>query len=136
MKQYSLQYSFVGQLVMWGCIVLLLGLASCLSSPAKEHTPSVLLSQNQMTELLMDIHIAEAALNFKRNLGQAIHEEKQQYFDAVFRNHGLTQELFEENLNYYNRFPDKMEVMYDSITKRLERMQSETEQTLQGLSAE
>lgn len=100
---------------------------SCKEKTENEAHPKVLLSEAQMIDIILDVHLVEGALNFKRNLGQSMDDQKNLYFDQLFREHGISQRLFQNNLFYYNRIPKQMENIYDSVTRRLERMQEEIE---------
>jgi hypothetical protein len=100
---------------------------ACKNKAETEARPAVLLSEKQMIDIILDVHLVEGALNFKRNLGQSMDDQKNLYFDELFREHGISQRLFQNNLFYYNRIPKQMEGIYDSVTRRLERMQEEIE---------
>lgn len=104
-------------------VILFLLQSSCTQDKKKDEIPSVLLNVEQMEEIILDIHLAEGTLNFKRNIGQNLDEQKNLYFDQLFREHGVNQRIFEQNLLFYNRNPKQMDVIYDSVIKRLERMQ-------------
>lgn len=105
----------------------LFNMNACKNKAETEARPTVLLSEKQMIDIILDVHLVEGALNFKRNLGQSMDDQKNLYFDELFREHGISQRLFQNNLFYYNRIPKQMEGIYDSVTRRLERMQEEIE---------
>lgn len=108
-------------------LFLIINMLACKEKTENEAHPKVLLSEAQMIDIILDVHLVEGALNFKRNLGQSMDDQKNLYFDQLFREHGISQRLFQDNLFYYNRIPMQMENIYDSVTRRLERMQEEIE---------
>lgn len=114
----SLRY-LVGLLALLGMMV---SFVCCHRTNDEPKKPAILLNEEQMTAVLLDVHLVESLISTKRNIGQ--HEEqKEAYFDLVFRKHGISKQLFDDNVLYYNRFPVMMERVYDSVTRRLERIQ-------------
>ncbi len=111
--------NLVGLLAILGMLV---SIVCCHRTNDEPTRPAILLNEEQMSAVLLDIHLVESLISTKRNIGQ--HEDqKEAYFDLVFRKHGLSKQLFDDNVLYYNRFPNMMEGIYDSVTRRLERMQ-------------
>lgn len=82
------------------------------------------LSENQMIQLFVDAQLVEGALAFKRNKGSNITELKHNYYEIMFINHGITEKVFEENIAYYNQFPEVMEKMYDEVLANLSKTKS------------
>jgi hypothetical protein len=92
---------------------------SCARNKTEFPEPDLLLSEEQMIDVIQDVHLAEATLNFKRNIGQVFDRNKTIYFDRIFVEHGLTPEIFEKNLLYYNQKPEVMEKIYEEVIARL-----------------
>lgn len=86
--------------------------------------PALLLSEKQMIDLLTDVHVIEASMNFRRNLGQSMDDRKTVFFDSLFKIYGITPELLEQNLRYYNENPDQMDRIYESVIEKLSALQS------------
>lgn len=87
--------------------------------------PSVLLSEPQMVEIMMDVQIMENAINYRRGKGMKMYKLKAEGFDAIFSHYGITDSIFIENVNYYNSTPERMKNIMDSVCAHLERMQEE-----------
>jgi len=90
--------------------------------------PDHLLSEDEMVSILTDVQIAEAALIYRRT-----HRIEQQGFreaayQKIFSNYGITAKILNENINYYNNDPEKMEVIYEKVLAKLSRMQGEIEE--------
>lgn len=106
-------------------IVFVLFLVSCKPEIVlKIDKPDLFLSENQMIQLFVDAQLVEGALAFKRNKGSNITELKHNYYEIMFINHGITEKVFEENIAYYNQFPEVMEKMYDEVLANLSKTKS------------
>jgi len=94
------------------------------------------LTEKQMIEIIKEIQITEAALNYKRNIGSSVEENKDLYFDLVFKNHKITPEIFKENLLQYSKSPEKLEAIYDSVIISLTKMQDtlKIEESTEGIA--
>jgi hypothetical protein len=86
--------------------------------------PDLFLTEDQMVKLFTDAQLVEGALSFKRNKGTLIKDLKNDYYQAMFTNHGITDKIFEENVAYYNQFPEQMEKIYDEVLANLSKTQS------------
>jgi len=90
----------------------------------KIRKPDLFLTENQMVRLFVDAQLTEGALTLKRNKGNIIKEIKNAYYEKVFINNGVTEKVFEENIAYYNQFPEQMEKIYDEVLAELSKKQS------------
>lgn len=82
------------------------------------------LSETQMTQLIRDVQIAESAIYHKQNLGTHPDTLKKNYYDQVFKHHGLSPEIFKENMAYYSQYPELLERIYDSVIAQMKAMQN------------
>ena len=89
-------------------------MASC-EEKTEVTPPSVLLSEQQMTEVMTDVQILENAINYRRGKNIKVNNLKSRGFDAVFSHYGITDSIFLENLDYYNSNPEKMKTIMDSV---------------------
>lgn len=110
------------KIVTVGFLFLIMFVVACKNEVKKESTP-VRLTEAQMIRLLKDVQLAEASLSFQRNLGKNSDDQKDLYFDLVFKQNGLTPAILEENLFFYNRNPKNLERIYDSVIVSLKREQ-------------
>ena len=90
-------------------------LISCNENKSKVETPSVLLTEEQMVDVMIDVQIVESSINYKRSRSQNVNDYKQQAYDAVFSHHGITDSIFIENVNYYNENLPQMKNIMDSV---------------------
>jgi hypothetical protein len=106
-------------------IISVLFLVSCKPKvELKIDKPDLFLTENQMVQLFVDAQLVEGALAFKRNKGSNITELKHDYYQTMFINHGVTEKVFEENIAYYNQFPEVMEKLYDEVLADLSKTKS------------
>lgn len=106
-------------------IISLLFLASC-SSEKKKQAPEVLLSEEQMVDVMTDVQIMEGIVSYKRNSNQKTAYLKTIGYDTIFSHYGITDSIFEENIKYYNDVdPQTLIRIMDSVEVRLGRMKNQ-----------
>lgn len=109
-------------------ILLFCALLSLTYSCKKQLTknkPVIVLTEEQLIAVMTDAQILEAALNHKRNIGQSTTELKSVWYNQLFERYQITNQIFEDNLNYYAENPGKMESILEEVLARLSQMQSE-----------
>lgn len=104
-------------------LLAFLFLSSCKEDKTEARTPSVLLSQQQMVEVMTDVQILEQAINYRRGKNITTVNLKSKGFDAVFSHHGITDSIFLENIDYYNSNPLLMKNILDSVHANFKRIQ-------------
>lgn len=77
-----------------------------------------------MIDILTDVHVIEASMNFRRNLGQSMDDRKAVFFDSLFKIYGITPEILEHNMRYYNENPEQMDNIYQAVIEKLTALQS------------
>lgn len=110
-----------GLFILFTTFIIFLSVNSCKpkADPAGLK-PEVFLSEQQMIELITDISLAEAGINYLRNTNKPIDEFKEPLFSVILKKHGVTLKIFEDNLNWYNKDPETIEKIYDQALKNLE----------------
>lgn len=103
-------------------LTVLLLLMSCSDKKTEVTAPSVLLSEQQMIEVITDVQIIEQAINYRRGKNIKTINLKTKGFDAVFSHYGITDSIFYDNLDYYNSNPETMKVIMDSVNVYFEKM--------------
>ena len=95
---------------------------SC-SSEKKKQAPTVLLSENQMVDVITDVQIMESAIAYKKNINQPTEYMKTIGYDTLFSHYGITDSIFKANMvYYYDVEPLTLVRIYDSVEARLARM--------------
>jgi len=97
---------------------------SC-DSERKRPAPSVLLTEPQMVDVLMDVQIMEATISYKKNVNQKTEYLKTIGYDTLFSHYGITDSIFKENMKYYyDAEPQTLERIVDSVEARLLKMKN------------
>ena len=87
--------------------------------------PWGVLSRNEMVAVLLDVHVAEAAMKVVDTSAKRI--EKQEYYNIIFEKHNTTKEQFDKSLDWYARHPKVLVEIYDDVKKEAERLQERVE---------
>lgn len=98
-------------------------LASC--QEKEPETPSYLLSEDQMVDVMVDMHLLETAQNLKLMGADTTNRKYQQYFNAIFESHETSKADFDSSLFYYSTKTDQMNAIYDKVLEELYEMESE-----------
>lgn len=106
-------------------IFVIFFLVSCDGKP-KKPAPEVLLSEQQMVDVMTDVQIMEGIISYKRNSNQKTAYLKTVGYDTLFSHYGITDSIFEENIKYYNDVdPQTLIRILDSVEARLGKMKDQ-----------
>ncbi len=100
-------------------------LISCGNRKNEVISPSVLLSEQQMVDVMIDIQIIENAINHRNGRNVKTTNLKTKGYDALFYHYGITDSIFMENLDYYNDNPEMMKRVMDSVIVYFQKKQTE-----------
>ncbi len=104
-------------------LLLYIGLGILLTScePVEAHykkeAPDDLISEETMTQMLIDVHIIEGARSGTRILGDTV--PAKDYYDALYAKYEVTKAQYDTNFKYYSHFPTIMTDMYDVVIDSL-----------------
>ena len=84
-------------------------------------TPELLLTEEQMVDVLADSYLIEAQLNQRKSAGEDITALQVAYYDQLFEHYGITDSLFVQNLRYYTYQLPILERIMDSVNNRFQR---------------
>ncbi|MBO5086706.1 MAG: DUF4296 domain-containing protein [Paludibacteraceae bacterium] len=87
--------------------------------------PWGVLSHDDMVNLLLDVHVAEASMKILDSGAKRI--EKQEYYNTVFEKHNTTKEQFDKSLDWYSRHPKELIAIYDDVKKEAAALQTRVE---------
>ncbi len=93
-------------------VLLLILLSGC------SMRPWGVLSHDEMVAVLLDVHVAEAAMKIVDSRAKRI--EKQEYYNQVFEKHNITKRQFDKSLDWYARHPKLLVEIYDDLKKEAE----------------
>lgn len=116
---------------------LLFVLATACGHKDKGFIPERLLSEQEMINIMTDVQIIEADINYQKS------QEREQepndtikiipkdyvkisrdYYAQLFEHYGITDSIFEQNLKYYTERPAELEKIMDSVMQRLTKEQT------------
>lgn len=88
--------------------------------------PDDILQPEAMATVLVDIHIAEAAIERDRLQGDtaSMHKAKQ-FYKEIFAHHTITEGEFKKSFDYYQYHPEQFEAIYADVIERLSRLEGE-----------
>ena len=118
-----MKYSFL-------IIILFLSFSACNieKKEKQDQVPEHIISPEQMDEVLVDIHIVEAALKYKRGIGEKYKLYSNQYFDHVFKKHNISKKQFEESLEYYYKHEKQLDDIYENVLEELQKIKKEADE--------
>ena len=81
--------------------------------------PSRLLTEQEMIDIMTDVQILEADMNYRKSNGKMIGDMPKEYYRQLFEHYGITDSIFAQNIRYYTHDPASIERIMDSVTQRL-----------------
>ena len=118
-------------------IILLFLLATACGRKEKGFMPERLLTEREMIDVLTDVQIIEADINYQKTQERDQNEEdsvkiapkdffkmSREYYDQLFVHYGITDSIFTQNIKYYAERPELLERIMDSVTNRLAKEKS------------
>ena len=93
--------------------------------------PDRLLSEQEMIDIMTDVQIIEADINYQKTMEREQGETPKDYsgltrsyYDQLFEHHGITDTIFSQNMRYYTEHPETLEKIMDSVMQRLMKEQA------------
>ena len=119
-------------------IILLFVLATACGNKDKGFMPERLLNEREMIDIMTDVQIIEADINFQKSQNRERNPNdttvivpkdyvkiSREYYDQLFEHYHITDSIFMQNMRYYTRQPATLEKIMDSVMNRLTKEQSE-----------
>ena len=100
-------------------IAFVLLLFSACENKSKNMMPSRLLTEQEMIDIMTDVQILEADMNYRKSNGKMIGDMPKEYYRQLFEHYGITDSIFSENMRYYTYNPAAIERIMDSVSQRL-----------------
>ena len=88
-------------------------------SPHEEQVPSYVLAKDKMVSLLVDIHLTEAAADFKLLTPDQINIAMATRYGDLFRKHGTTFDQFSDSYHYYLMHANELSEIYTEVVNQL-----------------
>lgn len=104
-------------------LVMLFVFAGC-----KQRFPSVpsdIIPVNKMESILIDMHISDAVAEVKTMGDMNEKRLTQQYYQQIYKNHGITKEDFLKSYTFYENNPVLLNKIYDDILSEISKREAQ-----------
>src|SRR6476646_7295037 len=101
-------------LVLFSILTLLVSCGSKTNS-----VPSRIIPKDKMVDVLVDIHLAEAASDNHGLTKPEINLMMASRYDTIFQKHEITFEQFKSSYDYYMNHPDEFSDIYSEVVNKL-----------------
>ncbi len=106
---------------IWLISILFLTTISCSNNEANYK----IIDKNNMVDVLVDIHLADATLSIANLKINRDTSDIELYYNDIFLKHHITQHQFENSLTYYTSRPKEFEKIYEKVSEKLAKMESD-----------
>jgi hypothetical protein len=100
-------------------VIAIITIISC----SKEKSNKAIISEEEMIELLVDIHKTDALLTRAVNRGEIKNDEVIEYYKGMFEKHNITREEFDSAFDYYSHDFKRFEKMYSNVVIKLQQQE-------------
>ena len=118
---------------MFYVLALLFLVAAC-GNKEKGFVPEHLLSEQEMINVMTDVQIIEADVNYRKmqektseNVPMDYKNLTRSYYDQLFSHYGITDSIFMQNMRYYTEHSIQLEKIMDSVSQRIVKAQAAME---------
>lgn len=94
-------------------------------APEKPKAPSNALTQQQMSDILADMHLADAIASGKIGNVDSSNQVAINYREVIYRKYHTTHEQFSESFNFYKNHPVLMDSIYTEVITKLSNKETE-----------
>ncbi len=92
-----------------GLFILLFG---CVNKPTP---PAGIMSQQEMVDFLIDLHVIEAKVSMSRIPNDSVKLFFDEVEDSLYRKHHVTDSIYKKSYQYYLEHIDLMEEIYSAV---------------------
>jgi hypothetical protein len=114
----------ITQITSWRIAPLLMIIFFISCSGEKKHIPSDIILQDEMADILTDVHLAEASTDNRGTTMPQINRMMATKYDSLFRRHHVTFEQFKSSYNFYLDHPDYLSDIYTEVVNKLTTLES------------
>ncbi len=107
-------------------ISLLIVFAAFACSKPPVEKPENLIGKDKLINILVDVHLAEAALNSRRHRDSLVGKSNSaDFYYSVLQKHEVKDSVFEKSLVFYASQPRQFEKMYRQVMNQLTEIEQE-----------
>lgn len=96
---------------------IILCLFAC--APEKPQPPSDALTQSQMSDILTDMHLADAIASSRVGNADSTNQIAVNYRELIYKKYNTSNEKFMESFNFYKEHPMLMDSIYAEVITKL-----------------
>ncbi|MFI5221494.1 MAG: DUF4296 domain-containing protein [Bacteroidia bacterium] len=100
-------------------LFILLILFSCSPENSGNKLPEGILSKEKMTDMLADIHTAEALVRMTPHLGDTNTQTVINYYAFIYKKHGVSEADFKKSFEFYVHQPILFDSIYSDVITKL-----------------
>jgi len=100
-------------------VLISLLVVACSGNENKEEEQEGILNKELFTNLMLDVQLIEGHLNTNRVNQVFVTDSAKHYYKEIFLKHGITLDLYKENMKYYTARPKLLEAIYIQVEKKL-----------------
>ena len=117
--------------------MLIFLLVTACGSKEKGFMPERLLTEQEMIDVMTDVQIIEADINYQKTEERDQKEQdsveivpkdyvkmSKEYYDQLFEHYDITDSILVQNIRYYADRPEVLERIMDSVMNRLDKEKS------------
>lgn len=105
-------------------VILFSTVLSCEESAVEK--PENLIKKREMIDMMVDLHIAEATFNNRKNQDTLVGKSSSMdFYQSVLNKYQVPDTLFEKSLIFYLSSPKSFEKMYRQVSSKLSEMEQE-----------
>jgi len=93
-------------------------------SCSNNKVPKGLLTDEEITPIIVELHLAEAIYTQRYALEITRENYQEDLYLTILKKHKLDRKVFEASVLYYGKHPDKYKPIYDEVLNRLNEMEA------------
>ena len=101
---------------------LIIGLIILVLACAKNRVPRGILTEKQITPVLVELHLAEAIFSQRASENSPENDQEDLYL-TILKKYKLDRKVFEASVLYYGKHPDLYKPVYDEVLNQLNEME-------------
>jgi hypothetical protein len=102
----------------------LIFLFACAQSKDEVKIPDDIIPPQEMINVIIDFHIAEAALVECQNKKEDVNVTTILYYNSILKKHKITRAKFDKSMKFYTENIQLLQIIYEEVGNELSTMQS------------
>jgi len=108
----------------WLLIGAVMLIIACGNKDKAVKIPNNIIPPTEMVGVLVDFHLAEAAIRQAQEKNLDVNQISNQYYYSLLKKHGITRKKYAESLQFYSQNSKEYQKIYKEVVVELSKMQS------------